>query len=165
MPDVFSEHRVLIWTAATVLSVLLFVGSLAVIPIVLARLPSDYFVRRRRWGRTSSRGALAGRLALLAVKNLVALALLAAGIVMLVTPGQGLLSIAAGALLLDYPKKRQVEIWLVRRRTVRRTIDRIRRRRGRPPLELPDDREPVPPHGAPPAPSTNERRTSERSPR
>jgi hypothetical protein len=55
---------------------------------------------------------------------------------MLVLPGQGVLTILAGITLLNYPGKRRLELWLVRRPAIHRAIDWIRRRAGRAPLEL-----------------------------
>lgn len=59
-----------------------------------------------------------------------------AGIAMLVLPGQGLLTILIGLLLLDFPGKRAVELRLVRRPAIRGFLDRMRQKRGVPPFVL-----------------------------
>jgi hypothetical protein len=51
-------------------------------------------------------------------------------------PGQGLLTILIGAMLLDFPGKRRCEKWILRRRGVLSTINKLRARRGCPPLIL-----------------------------
>jgi len=71
------------------------------------------------------------------VKNVVGWLLVGAGVAMLVLPGQGILTLLVGLTLVNFPGKRDLELWLVRRVPVRRALDWIRRRAGRPPLQLP----------------------------
>ena len=59
-------------------------------------------------------------------------------------PGQGILTMLLGVMLLSLPGKRRCEQWLVSRRRVRAGIDRIRGRFGKPPLVLDGDRPPPP---------------------
>jgi hypothetical protein len=61
------------------------------------------------------------------------------GLAMLVLPGQGILTILIGVMLLDFPGKRRWELWLIRRRGVRHSIDWIRQRAARPPLDYGKD--------------------------
>ena len=72
------------------------------------------------------------------MKNLFGVFLVALGIVLSLpgVPGQGVLTILMGAMLLDFPGKRRVERWLLRRRGVFTSINRLRARFGRRPLEL-----------------------------
>ena len=125
------------------LSVVMFFGSLAAIPVLLARMPADYFVRSESpfasWRR---RHPLAGG-ALLVARNLLGAALLLAGLAMMVLPGQGIITILVALSLLNFPGKRKLELRIIRQRQVRGAIDWIRRRAGRPPLVVPDA---PPPH-------------------
>jgi hypothetical protein len=73
---------------------------------------------------------------LLTAKNLLGYILIAAGIVMLVLPGQGTLTILIGILLVDFPGKYRLERWVVGRGPVLQSINWFRRRAGRPPLLL-----------------------------
>jgi hypothetical protein len=125
-------------TAALVAaSVVTFLLGLLLMPVLLARLPVDYFLRPHapleRLGSTHpvARGVV------VALKNLLGAVLLLAGILMLVLPGQGLLTMLIGLTLLNFPGKRRAELWLVRRRPVFGAISWIRRRAGRPVLKLP----------------------------
>lgn len=134
--DRIAEHDVLLWWLF-VTSVAVFLVTPIAVVWVAARLPSDYFVRPRRrshgwWERQPPL-----RIAFLVAKNVVAGLLLAAGLVMLVAPGQGLSTIAVGVILLDFPGKFRVERWLVTRKPVWRSINWLRRRAGRAPLEPP----------------------------
>lgn len=122
------------------LSLALFVGSLVVMPLLVARMRSDYFLHRRpaedSWG---GRHAVL-RYVLLAVKNMVGAVLLLAGISMLVLPGQGMMTILVGVSLLNFPGKRRLELRIVRQRHVLQAINWIRTRADRPPLLLPERR-------------------------
>ena len=53
---------------------------------------------------------------------------------LLVLPGQGLLTMLIGLLLLDFPGKRAVELKLVRRPGIAAFLNRMRARHGRPPF-------------------------------
>jgi hypothetical protein len=58
------------------------------------------------------------------------------GVAMLVLPGQGVLTIITGLLLLDFPGKYRFERWLVRRGPVLRGVNWLRDRAGRQALRL-----------------------------
>ena len=121
------------------LAVALFVAGLLVSTIltvlVLVLLPADHFVRAE--GVPAKRPAWA--LVLIVLKNLAGLALVALGVVLSVPgiPGQGLITIFAGLLLLDLPGKRRLELRILRRPLLRRAVDALRARFGRPPLQIP----------------------------
>jgi hypothetical protein len=74
---------------------------------------------------------------LLAIKNLLGIFLIVAGLVMLLVPGQGLLTIAVGLVLTDFPGKFHLQRWIVARKSVWRSIGWLRKRTGKPPLERP----------------------------
>jgi hypothetical protein len=106
-------------------------GSLALATALLVRLPATYFVGD---APPVAQGGLAARLA----KNLLGLVLVVAGAIMAIpgVPGQGLLTILLGVMLLDFPGKRRLERGLVGRPGVRRAVDGLRARFGRPPLVI-----------------------------
>ncbi len=119
-------------------SIFMFVGSLIVLPLLLISMPADYFTHRGPRLGWLSKQHPAVRLTILVAKNVIGLALLVAGIVMLVTPGQGILSMLVGICLMDFPGKRRLERFMLRRRGVLSTINVIRTKAGKPPLERPD---------------------------
>jgi hypothetical protein len=73
------------------------------------------------------------------VRNVIGWVIIVIGIALLVLPGQGLITIALGMMLVDFPRKRQLILWVLARGSIHRTIDRLRARKGRPPLHLPSD--------------------------
>jgi len=78
------------------------------------------------------------RMLLRCLKNIIGFSLLVLGVAMLVLPGQGILTILIGLTMLEFPGKRNLEIWIIQRHRIRRVIDAVRRRAGKPPLMLPD---------------------------
>lgn len=122
---------------------LIGVGSLVVtliaLPLVILRIPADYFVRDRRLGLVSRTRHPAITFLLLALKNLLGVTLFVLGAVMLFIPGQGILTMLIGLLLMNFPGKYQLEQRLVRRPAVLRTLNRIRARWNRAPLHPPPE--------------------------
>ena len=102
--DTIARVFLLAWLSAA--SVLMFVGSLIAIPWPVIRIPTDYFLRQRHYAdRWTPRHPLFNRVHFLAVKNVIGALLLLAGIIMLVTPGQGVLTILVGWPSLHFPCK------------------------------------------------------------
>jgi hypothetical protein len=113
--------------------------SAVAVPILIRRMPADYFLEDSAGSEWMRRQHPVLRVTLLVLKNLFGTILVIGGLIMFVTPGQGILTLVAGILLLNFPGKRRFEVWLVSRKPVHRAIDWIRRRAGRPPILLPSD--------------------------
>lgn len=125
-----------IWAMA--ISVASLVAALAVLPMVLARIPADYFCRRRQRPSTPTRRprlAFAGAVG----RNLLGGVLVAIGVVTLFTPGQGLITLLAGLMIANYPGKHAIERWLIKRSRVLATVNWMRARSGQEPLLHPDE--------------------------
>ena len=127
------SHETVLWYLAGGSTVLAIVTAMA-LPTLLGFIPSDYYSRAG-----SGRGSWADyhpvtRVLLLTGKNVFGVVLVAMGILMLVLPGQGILTILVGIMLLNFPAKRRFERWIVSRPPVLRSINWLRRRNGRPPL-------------------------------
>ena len=119
-----------------VFSVIIFVGTLILTPIIVTRIPTDYFDHRVRHPTRRKEQHQAIRLILLLGKNLLALTLIAGGIAMLFLPGQGLLTILIGVMLLDFPGKYPIERRIVQQPQVLQTINWLRAKGNRPPLHI-----------------------------
>lgn len=120
----------------TFASVATFVISLATLPWLVARIPADYFAHRKRHGTPLKQGHPLIRLLLLIGKNLLGTILLAGGLIMLFVPGQGLLTMAMGLLLLDYPGKFALERRIARQHSVLAGLNWLRARAGATPLVI-----------------------------
>lgn len=117
-------------------SMLLFVATLFGVPWLFTRIPHDYFAHHRRLRAPWAKHHPALRGVLLVAKNLLGALFVVMGVAMLVLPGQGVATILAGIVLLDFPGKYRLERWVVGRRSVLRSINWLRRWAGRPPLVL-----------------------------
>jgi hypothetical protein len=121
--------------------VLLFLVSLslsfAAIAIVMVKIPANYFSSHYeqdflpdshwtvRWGAVILKNVLGVFLILLGI------ALSLPGV-----PGQGILTILLGLIMLDIPGKRPLEARIIKRPTVLAAINKLRARYGKPELVL-----------------------------
>lgn len=134
-----------LWASLTVGKVLLGVGifllslgvSFGAIAIVMVKIPANYFSPHYvqdflpgspwivRWGAVVA-------------KNLFGLFLIVLGIILSLpgVPGQGILTILLGLIMLDIPGKRPLEARIIQRPSVRSAIDNLRARFNKPPLIL-----------------------------
>jgi len=133
---VTERETLLAWIGG--LSFLTVVVSAAIVPIVIRGMPHDYFLENSQATEKLRRSHPVLRGAFLVVKNLVGGILVLGGLIMLITPGQGLLTMIIGLMLMNFPGKRRLEIRLIRTRFLNRAVDWIRRKGGRPPLLLPE---------------------------
>ena len=78
------------------------------------------------------------RLALGILKNVVAVVLLLAGVAMLVLPGQGVATILVGLLMMDFPRKKELQRRILSMPAILRTVNALRTRTGEPPLVVSD---------------------------
>ena len=121
-------------------SLIAFVFSVFGVSIVLLRLPVDYLSNpappkspQSNWKHLLSK---IGR-------NIFGFIFLLVGTVMLLTPGQGILSIVVGLMLLDFPGKLILVRKILTKPRIFRTINRMRTTAKRPPLEPHLDNSPV----------------------
>lgn len=123
------------------LGVGLFLASLilsfAAIAIVMVKIPAHYFSPHYeqnflpdshwtvKWGATI-------------LKNLLGVFLILLGVLLSLpgVPGQGLLTILLGLIMLDIPGKRPLEARIIQRPTILSSINRLRARFNKPPLVL-----------------------------
>jgi hypothetical protein len=128
----------LTWTKLLIGAVIFLVSlaiNVVIVGVVVVTLPRNYFSSHyshdflpdsswlARWGATIA-------------KNIAGMILLLLGIVMLVGPGQGILTILCGLIMLDIPGKRPFEARLVKRPAVLAAVNRLRARYGRPALAV-----------------------------
>lgn len=134
MLDGITIDETTIWYLA-VFSIVSFIGTLLLVPVLVIRIPDDYFTekKRHRWEPWTHEHPVI-RWSLLIAKNILGYIFIILGIAMLVLPGQGVLTILIGILFINFPGKYRLERWVVMRAPVLNTINRLRRRAGRMPL-------------------------------
>ena len=120
------------------LSIFILIISVFMMVLIISFLPEDYFKSENRNLISSvqnSRYPLL-KLLFLITKNFFGLLLLLSGILMLVLPGQGILTIITGLVFMDYPGKYKFERKLLRQKGVINSINWIRSRLGKPSLKV-----------------------------
>jgi hypothetical protein len=132
--DMLTPGRILL---GLLIFLITFSVSLGVVALILVSLPATYFTNdhpRELWTNKHTVVRMAGIIG----KNILGLLLVAVGIVMSLpgVPGQGLLTILLGIMLLDFPGKRRLEYRLISRPSVLNAVNRLRHRFGRPSLVL-----------------------------
>ncbi len=128
------EKNTMEWIAGA--SILIFFAFLVVILFWAVRIPPDYFAYGRSRRMTRADCHFIPRTAFLIGKNLLGYFLFVAGIVILVLPGQRILMILAGIMLLDFPGKYRLVRLIVAYPLVIRTLNWLRRLTGRSPLYI-----------------------------
>ena len=123
------------------IGVLIFLGTftfnLAIVSAILIKLPADHFSKSRNTKFWSGPNPALNAAKIIG-KNILGVFLVALGVVLSLpgVPGQGLLTILLGVMLLDFPGKDGLEQKLLSRPGIVKTINRLRARFGKRPLEL-----------------------------
>ena len=119
------------------LSVVTFVVSIAVVTVVLVKLPANYFHSSHDREFLVHQHPVLRAVGIFA-KNLLGLLLVGGGVIMSLpgVPGPGVLTILLGIMLLDFPGKRALETRIVSRPRVNGAVNSLRARFGKPPLLL-----------------------------
>ncbi len=108
--------------------------SLIIVSIAVTRLPVDYFVNPQARRPLDRHPVL--KVLLVLGRNVLGYLLIGLGILLSLpgVPGQGLLTVFVGVMLIDFPGKRRAERWLITRRGVLKAVNVLRTRMGHPPL-------------------------------
>jgi archaellum biogenesis protein FlaJ (TadC family) len=138
--DVTKYVEALPWGLKTLLAlgvfVLTFVVSLGAVAAVVVRLPANYF--REDYVSSLAEQHPIVRWAGVIIKNVLGILLVLLGLFLSLPgiPGQGLLTILIGVMLLSFPGKRRLERRLVSRPSVLAAINALRARFGKPAMRL-----------------------------
>ena len=131
------------WASLTLTRVLfgglLFVGSvglsLLIVAVVMVKIPANYFSSDSQHDFLPNSSWLT-RWGAVVAKNVAGLVLVIAGIAMLIGPGQGILTILIGLILMDIPGKRPLEARLIKRPTILAAVNNFRAKYNKPPLVM-----------------------------
>ena len=120
------------------LSIFILIISVFMMVLIISFLPEDYFKSENRNLISSVQNSRYPLLKLLVLitKNFFGVLLLLSGILMLVLPGQGILTIITGLVFIDYPGKYKFERKLLRQKGVINSINWIRSRLSKPSLKV-----------------------------
>lgn len=118
------------------LFLVMFFGSIAAVSCILIKLPPTYFADHHPPAFAEQHPVI--RWTGLILKNLLGILLIVVGILLSLpgVPGQGLLTIVIGLMLMNFPGKRALEKKLVSRPSVLNAINGLRARFGKPAMVL-----------------------------
>jgi purine-cytosine permease-like protein len=122
------EKIIIILTSVSIISLVL---SIFITPYVIINIPEDYFISKRR---VPKKGIV--YLFTRIVKNLFGLFVGLIGLIMIFTPGQGLLFLLIGFIMLNFPGKYRLEKKLIKNKRIYIMINKIRKRHNQPPIRL-----------------------------
>lgn len=115
-----------------VVSSIIFIVSLLSIGWLVSLIPSDYFINRKE-----SKFKLNYPVTWIVytiIKNIFGYILILGGILMLILPGQGLLTIFIGLMLSNYPGKYSIEKKIIATPKILKSINWLRKKSDEPPL-------------------------------
>ncbi len=115
-------------SAIIVLSVILLLATLFATPWLLARLPADYFSREQplKYAERSVRSAF-----VFVLRNVAGVLIFLFGVLLIVTPGPGLVFMVIGLIICDFPKKHRLMQAFVSKPSVLSALNWARKKSGR----------------------------------
>jgi hypothetical protein len=119
------ENNSYIFFYAGIVSILIFVFSIAGLRLFIIAIPSDYFINKKRVSTLKNRSILLW-IIYIVFKNIIGYIFIIMGLAALVLPGQGILMILVGLMMSDYPKKFDLEKKIITIKAVRKGINWIR---------------------------------------
>ena len=129
-----THYELMSWLV--VISILTFVVTLFAVPVLIIHIPDKYFLHKKRIPRNNPKDAIGFRLTCRIFKNILGFFFIVTGVIMLLLPGQGLLSILIGVMLMNFPGKYKVERAIIRQKKVLSAINWLRAKAHRPPLQV-----------------------------
>jgi hypothetical protein len=131
--EIFEAYRsLIIWFGS--ISLFIFLFSLLTIKWLVALIPEDYFINKRV-SKIRSINPLLWYVFLI-IKNIIGYSLILGGIMMLVLPGQGIFTIIIGLMLSNYPGKYSIERRFIAIPSILKSINWLRRKSNKPPINL-----------------------------
>ena len=126
-----NELFILAW-----ISIGLLIVSIAIIPWLVIKIPEDYFHEqyRVRVSKKSMHPIIAQLLT--GLKNFIGFVFVCLGTLMLILPGQGILTILIGLFLMNFPGKYRLERKIVLLPQVLKTLNWIRTKANKSPLMI-----------------------------
>ncbi|CAI8394578.1 MAG: Uncharacterised protein [Porticoccaceae bacterium UBA1117] len=116
-------------------SAVVFFASLVSLPWLVAMIPTDYFMSKKRQSSPWKEKFPAIWLFMFIGKNIIGYLMLFAGALMLFLPGQGLLTMVAGLLMVDYPGKFSLERRIALTPSILSKLNWLRSKAKKPPLQ------------------------------
>lgn len=133
----FWSPQWLVWLG--LITVLSLAAAILMAPWLASLIPPDHFEKEHPRGFPWPKGKGPLPWIRLIARNLIGLIIGLLGVIMLFTPGQGILMLMLSSMLLDYPGKYEFQRWLIRRKGVLKGINWLREKADAEPLRLQPD--------------------------
>ena len=125
MLEWLGHHKVTMWWLGS-FSIVVFLGFIIAIPILIVRLPADYFLNQATPNHKSKKTVSLPRMIYRVFKNAIGIVFILAGIGMLFLPGQGILTLIIGISLLNIPGKHHLFLAILQQKKVLESMNRFR---------------------------------------
>ena len=129
--DIYTQFEDYIGLIVTV-SALIFVVSLIFTPFLVSKIPQDYFTKPQ-YHKLEIK--LFSHLIIVVLRSVFGFLLILLGVVMLFTPGQGILAIIVGLFLMEFPGKKRLEHKIIENEITFKSLNWMREKFKKPPLE------------------------------
>jgi hypothetical protein len=133
----FEEYHLVLGMLAG-FSAVMFFASILSLPFLVSFIPTDYFQYAAPYIAHHTFKHPVIRLSIIITKNILGWSLLITGTILLILPGQGLITMIAGLILINFPGKRKIERKLVSNHRVLHVINWLRSKRKKEPLVAPE---------------------------
>lgn len=128
-----SDYTLMV-TMLAALSVAMLTVSIVAAPWAVARLPSDYLLNRLN---RPAQPRSASSMMIFGLRALVGLILVTLGLIMLITPGPGVIMLLLGVSIAEFPGRNRLLVHLATRPRVLSSLNWMRERHGKPPFVPP----------------------------
>jgi Ca2+/Na+ antiporter len=122
-------HQYFVWMG--IVSFVVFITSLLLTTSLIGKIPQDYFIHTNKHKVEIEH---LGHLIIVVIRTLIGFVLLIAGIIMLVTPGQGIITILLGLFLMEFPGKRKLELKFIKHNPTFKALNWLRNKAGKSPF-------------------------------
>jgi len=122
------------WVA--LFSVFTFILSLILLPYIIRKIPSDFFLKLSK-EQPKLKGYNVKSVLIILLRNIFGILLFFLGVAMLFLPGQGVITIFVSFLLIDFPGKKSFITYLTGKKSVQYSINWVRKKVKKNPIKWP----------------------------
>ena len=127
----------MILTSLVGLSILMLIVSIIGVGWFISQIPEDYFIHEKRQSDNWKKYSPETRIVIIVAKNILGVTMLISGLLLLILPGQGVLTMIIGLLLIDYPGKFKLEQKILAIPSIFKTLNWFRAKSNKSHLQHP----------------------------
>ena len=127
----------MILTSLVGLSILMLIVSIIGVGWFISQIPEDYFIHEKRQSDNWKKYSPETRIVIIVAKNILGVTMLISGLLLLILPGQGVLTMIIGLLSIDYPGKFKLEQKIIAIPSIFKTLNWFRAKSNKSHLQHP----------------------------